>query len=602
MEAGRCVIVRRHGDGSETDLIKPPYSARSRVHEYGGGEYAVANGRIVFVNDADQDLYLVTGVEIKRLTEAANLRFADMAFDPSMNRIYAVAERHGNYGSEPQNTIAAVQAAEPKSGVVIDLLAGRDFYATPRPSPLGDRVAWLAWDLPHMPWQAAELWVGEVSAHGGISEAAKIAGGEGMGAFQPEWASDGALYFIAERNGWSNLHVWRDGRAEVVAKVDAEFTRPLWSFGMTSYAIVEPGRLIATCWRDGVIEIGIADERSATWTPLKSEFTRIDDIAASNETIAINGGNDLMPARIHIVAANRLSPQIDVATPPPLSTDYVSRPRAIAAPSPSGVVHALYFPPTNGRWKGEDATLPPLVVSAHGGPTGMARRGFGLDRQFWTTRGFAFLDVDYRGSTGYGRAYREALDGRWGESDYEDAVIAARFAAETGLADPERIVIRGSSAGGLTVLNALIHSDIFAAGASYYGVSDLVRLAADTHKFESGYLDSLIGGPPDTIPGVYHARSPVHHADHITAPVIFFQGLDDAVVPPGQSRSMAHSLEQRGVPVALLEFEGEGHGFRRAETIRQTFAAEYCFYARILALMPDEILPEIEIKNFKPQQ
>ncbi|NND48634.1 MAG: S9 family peptidase [Rhizobiales bacterium] len=581
-----------------SDVIAPPFSARSKVHEYGGGQFAASGGSVIFVNEEDQDLYLAQSAAPVRITNVPDTRFADMAFDPARPRLYAVTERH-RPSSQPQNTIAAVALEGEAKGRINQLLVGRDFYASPRPSPDAKLIAWLAWDLPAMPWEAAELWVGRIADNGGIVDAEHIAGGPEGGAFQPEWGKDGALYFVATNGDWGNLHVWRDGRVRLVAGLEAEFARPLWSLGMTSFAVLEPGRLLATCWRDGRAELGIATETDGSWTPLSSSFTRIDDLAASGELIAFNGGDDDAPGRVHLIArdADAFEPgRHDDALM--LKPGDISHARILAFSTGKAEARALYYPPASSRFAAPDACLPPLIVSAHGGPTGMARRGFALDRQYWTTRGFAFLDVDYRGSSGYGREFQRALDGLWGEADSQDAIAAVEFAIAEGLCDAARIVIRGSSAGGLTVLNALIGSERFAAGASYYGVTDLTRLAADTHKFESGYLDSLIGGMPGDIPEVYAARSPVNHADRITAPVIFFQGLDDRVVPPEQSRAMVASLNARGIPVASYEFAGEGHGFRKSDTVIAALEAELAFYARILGLQPGEELAEVEIANF----
>ena len=599
-EKARVAIVRRRADGAVRDVIAPPFSARSRVHEYGGGQFAAAGGRVCFVNEEDQDLYMVRAGAPERLTDMAGMRFADMAFDPAAPRVYVVCESH-DAPARPQNLIAAVGLEGEGRGRIDGLLAGRDFYASPRPDPDGGKLAWLAWDLPAMPWQAAELWVGDVAPDGGIVRAQRIAGGEGCagGVFQPEWAADGALYFVADHEGWGNLHVWRDGEIRLVAAVAAEFSRPLWSFGITSYAVLVPGRLLAACWRDGAVEIGLAEEREARWTPLPGAFTRIDDVAGGEAWIALNGGGDDGPPRVHVVPrdATEFRPSTG-ESPVKLSPCDVSRPRVLSFAAGSGSAHALYLPPASGRFAGPQGALPPMIVSAHGGPTGMARRGFVLERQYWTARGFAYLDVDYRGSTGYGRAFREALDGLWGEADSADAIAAVEHAIASGLCDPARIVIRGSSAGGLSVLNALIGSDLFAAGASYYGVTDLTRLASDTHKFESGYLVSLLGGLPDQVPEIYAARSPVNHADRITAPVIFFQGLDDKVVPPAQSRAMVRSLDGRGIAVASYEFAGEGHGFRKPATVIAALEAEHAFYARILGIEPADRLPAVEIANY----
>jgi dipeptidyl aminopeptidase/acylaminoacyl peptidase len=583
-------------------MLPPPFSARSRVHEYGGGQFAVQGGRIAFVEDADQQIYLAAGGKPTQLTTLEAARFADMAFDAGRDRLISVVERPApGLGGVTQNLVASVPLGGPRQGQVDDLLVGRDFYASPRPSPDGRRLAWLAWDLPHMPWEAAELWVGGFGADGGVTGARRIAGG---GVFQPEWGKDGALYFVADRAGWGNPHIWRGGEVELIAPVDAEFSRPLWALGTTSYALLGGGRLIAAGWRDGLAELGVFDAGRRSYEPVPCGFTRVDDIAATAAEVAINGGDDVSPSAIHVlpVDAARLSPAPAPAGGSPLEAADISPTEVFEVPAPdrSGVVvRALYHRPLSGAYRGPPDAAPPMVVSAHGGPTAMARRGLVLERQYWTTRGFAYLDVDYRGSTGYGRTYRALLDGKWGLTDWQDVVAAAEHAGRAGLADPARLVVRGSSAGGLTVLNALIHSDIFAAGASHYGVADLERLAVDTHKFEAGYLVSLLGGLPAQVPDIYLARSPIHHAGRIAAPVIFLQGLDDRVVPPLQSRAMADSLRQRGVPVALIEFAGEAHGFRQPETVIRALQAEHAFFARILGLEPAETLPAIAIDNWE---
>ena len=607
-EGARTVIVRRTADGRERDVIGKDYSARSKVHEYGGGQFAVCAGRVAFVNEADQDLYLVEDNACRRLTGLADTRFADMAFDPVRARLLAVAERH-EPGVPPHNTVVAVALdgeRDGDGGRLDQLLVGRDFYSNPRPSPDGTHIAWLAWDLPWMPWQAAELWIGRIGEAGGIEAPRRIAGGPGAPVFQPEWTADGALAFVADHEGWGNLHIWRDDEVRIVCALEAELARPQWAFGMTSYAVLASGRFIAAAWKDGALQIGIAEqaggtEASGRWRPLAHGFARVDDIALADGAIAIIGPGDALRARPHVFAADdkALMPVAQEGDPNP---DDVSRPRvlAVSGARAKGAARAwaLYYPPANASCRARDGERPPMVVSAHGGPTGMARRGFALERQYWTARGFAFLDVDYRGSSGYGRAFQSALDGLWGKADCEDAIAAVAEAVGEGLCDPARVVIRGSSAGGLTVLNALIHSDLFAAGASHYGVTDLTALAADTHKFESGYLVSLMGGMPDDVPQVYQERSPVNHADRITSPVIFFQGLDDRVVPPAQSRAMVASLKARGIPVASFEFAGEGHGFRKPETQIMALEAELAFYARILGLDPADDLPDVEIANF----
>ncbi len=596
-ENARVAIVCKTVDGEKRDVIDARFSARSKVHEYGGGHYTVHDGLICFVNETDQDIYLTKCGEPIRLTECEATRFADMEFDGRGELIYAVCEHHRS-DSPPQNTLSVISTSEKNQKSVLPVLVGRDFYSSPRLSVDGERIAWLAWDLPSMPWESAELWVGTIGDDGGIFDAILIAGEIGKAAFQPEWSPEGALYFVAAYKGWANLHVWRDGKVSVVAPVEADFSRPQWAFAMTSYSVLEEGLLFASCWKGGVCKLGIADESLASWTLFDSTFTRIEDVSSGGDHIALCAGDDLSAPSIHFFDRGEIkfSPNTDRQLEI-LCLEDISCPRVLHI-NQAGV-RALFYPPASSQVVAPADTLPPLVVSAHGGPTGMARRGLALDRQYWTTRGFAFLDVDYRGSSGYGEAFRTALDGLWGRADSDDAIEAAKFVANVGYCDAGRMVIRGSSAGGLTVLNALISSDIFAAGASYYGVTDLVRLSTDTHKFESGYLTGLMGGMPEDVPEIYAARSPVNNADAITAPVIFFQGLDDRVVPPEQSRVMAASLMKRNIPVAMLEFKGEGHGFRLPETQIKALEAEYAFYARVLGLEPAQPLPHIDISNLK---
>lgn len=604
-EAGpRAVIVRCDAAGSVTDVNPEPYSARSRVHEYGGGEFAVGNGRVVFVNGSDQDLYLIDNAAPARLTEAPDWRFADMVFAPDGQRILAVGERHepGPGHAAPQNAIVSV--ATDAAGIAVPdlVLAGRDFYASPRISADGRRLAWLAWDLPHMPWTAAELWVADLDATGAVARPRHIAGGGGTGAFQPEWLEDGRLAFVADHEGWGNLHVFDGDEVSLVLVREAEFARPLWNFGMTSFADLGGNRLAATCWSGGRLEVALVEIDSGSWTPLDTGLTRLDNIAGSGDRIAIIGGDDLTaPGVMMIEQEGRITARI-AGGDAPLAADHVSvaRPMRFAGAGGDTERFALFYPPCNAAFRAPPDTAPPMVVSAHGGPTAMAKRGLDLEKQYWTSRGFAYLDVDYGGSFGYGRAYREALDGEWGRLDTADTLAAVGEALDLGLADPARIVATGSSAGGLTVLNALAASKLFAAGASLYGVADLAGLAAETHKFEAGYIFSLLGVDPDDADGlkrVCDERSPLARSDQISAPMIFLQGLDDAVVPPNQSESMAASLRTRGVPVAFITYEGEGHGFRNPDTVVSALQSSHAFFSRILGLAPGDDLPDIPIDN-----
>jgi len=599
----RTVVVRREANGKVSDVLPPGFSARSRVHEYGGGEFTFAGDRTVFVNDSDQDLYIIeSGASPRRLSRAAGWRFADMVLSLHGSRVLAVGEHHDEQGPHamPQNAIVSfdVSADDKQSPDLI--LAGRDFYACPRFSPDGACLAWLAWDLPHMPWQAAELWVGDIDKEGGVKNARHIAGGPDSAVFQPHWSPQGELLFVANHEGWGNLHVAGKKQNTVLYADKAEFGRPLWQFGMASYACLGDGRIAASCWRDGKLEIGLLETETGAWSKLETELVRLDAISGSSAGFAIAGGTDTSTPGIWLFNKNGDLVDRPAGGGQPLKTGDVSVARQLRLHTESGPLHGLYYPPANAATQGPTGTHPPLIVSAHGGPTAMAKRGLDLEKQYWTTRGFAFLDVDYRGSFGYGLAYMRALDGAWGVTDAADAITAARAVAEEGLADAAAMVITGGSAGGLTVLNALASSQVFAAGASAYGVADLASLARDTHKFEAGYLFSLMGvdsNDQKALAKVFELRSPLSHADKIVSPVIFLQGLDDAVVPPSQSRVMVASLRSRGVPVAYLEFEGEGHGFRNPQSVIAALEATHGFFARILDLAPAADLPPVEIDN-----
>ena len=622
-DSPRSVIVRHRqfggpesdieGDmeGSMEDVLPAPFSARSKVHEYGGGEFAVHNGCVVFVNDADQDLYrLVADQPPQRLTDAPDWRFADMDLSPDDSQCLMVGEFRDPDAADhmPQNTIVSVVLDADSLTAPDQVLVGRDFYACPRFSPDGKRLAWLAWDLPHMPWEAAELWVADLGPGNAISTPRQIAGGNGHGAFQPQWAPDGDLYFIASHasaqkaNGtsWGNLHRADSSGVQVVLADEAEYGRPLWQFGMTSFAVLDTGTIAATCWRDGLLNLGILRTDTGLWTPVETDLARLDNITGGPSGYAILGGTNTSPPGVWRTPDQQTPPSPVTSGRRLLDIASVSVPNMVHVNTSSGPLHALFYPPINANTQGPEKALPPLLVTAHGGPTAMAKRGLDLERQYWTTRGFAILDVDYRGSFGYGHDYTAALDGQWGLLDAADAIAAAMAVADQGLVDPKAMVIAGGSAGGLTVLNALATSKVFAAGASSYGVADLHALARDTHKFEAGYLYSLIGvaaDDPKAQDAVFTARSPLSHADKIVSPVIFLQGLDDAVVPPSQSRVIVNSLTERGVPVAYLEFEGEGHGFRNPKNVIRALQATHGFFARILKLDVTEKLPLIDIDN-----
>ncbi len=604
-EQGRSVIVERAEDGNLADLTPAPYSARSRVHEYGGGEFLATARGVFFVNAADQDLYVVkNGGPPRRITDEPAMRFADMTYDRARDRLIAVAERHteGEQHSSPENYLVTVKLDESDFGAVSKLAGGADFYAYPRIDGTGGRLCWIEWMLPWMPWEDARLVVAELDGAGEISSSDRAAGGAGDHVFQPQWADDGRLYFVLDNTGWSNIFRLDDGKVRCVAKRDAEFGRPLWGLGASSYAVERGGTLIAACIEEGAYKLVRISPDTGACEEIETPLRQIDGICTTDRGVAaVAAGDELAPAIVHIGRGEKAPAAPEIlrrGLDADLESGSVSAGQLITLERGEGIcVSALYYAPANARFAGPSDAAPPVIVGAHGGPTGMADRGLKLKIQYWTSRGFGYLDVDYRGSSGYGRAYRNALNGQWGLHDVDDVVDMAARLVELELADPDRLLISGGSAGGFTVLCALTFRDVFAAGASYYGIGDLQKLLDLTHKFEAGYIYNLTGTSPGNTERVFAARSPLFHAEQISRPVILFQGLEDNVVPPNQSRDMVDTLKRQGVPVAYLEFEGEGHGFRQADTVVRALTSEYAFYARVLGLTPVDVLPRVKIFN-----
>jgi len=589
-EGGRQVILRIRGKRVD-ELLPAPWSARSRVHEYGGGEFLVAEGTLFFVNDRDQQVYrLQEGAAPQRITNASSLRFADFAWDARSNRLIAVAEfrakAEGLDHPPPRNTLVGI-ALDGAAGAVGELVSGRDFYASPRLSPDGSQLAFLAWDLPDMPWDSAALYVARMQASGALGRPRRIAGGDGSAVFQPEWDGEGRLYFAWDEGGWGSLYRWQDGKVVRMRRLaGAELWRPQWVFGSRCFALHPDGRMATVYTKRGLplLEIGRPGGKARRYPGLQAKAARIDDPVALGSTFAALVSRPTAPPTIMRLAGGRLQP-LGPAPPLGLEPANISKGEAHHFKRPDGqIVNAFYYPPANPRCRGPANAAPPALVLAHGGPTSMTDAGLKVRLQFFTSRGFAVCDVNYSGSTGYGRAYRERLDGAWGIADVADCAAAARHLARSGLADGTRIAIGGGSAGGYTTLMALATTDVFAAGSCHYGVSDLGLLLAHTHKFESGYLHRLMGTTPGRWKEVFAQRSPINLITGIRAPVILFQGLEDRVVPPEQSRLIVAELRRRGIDVDYREFAGEGHGFRQASTIIAVLEAELAFLVRVLKL------------------
>jgi len=608
-EGGRVALMRKQAGRPPEEATPAGFNCRTRVHEYGGGAF-LANGETLFCSSfEDQRLYRIDpGLDPVAITPEpetpAGLRYADGRMTPDGQWIVCVRERHPATG-EASNEIVIIRTN--RSLAPRTLVSGRDFYACPRISPDGRSLAWLEWDHPQMPWDGTELWLADLPSGISLANPRKVAGGPAESIFQPEWSPTGTLHFVSDRTGWWNLYRRVGGRAESLLPMEAEFGSPAWSFGYSHYTFLADGRIAAMYSKDGLDYLGWMPPEGREWMPIDTGLTSFTPPGLhydpdSGRLILVGGAADRPPAvyalEIETGGMETLS-SVDSDLPAP---SYISRPRPITFPTTRGdLAHALFYPPQNGDHRAPAGTLPPLIVISHGGPTSSTDSEYYLPRQFWTSRGFAVVDVNYRGSTGYGRAYRELLNGTWGVFDVEDCIAAARYLVEQGEADPDRLIIRGGSAGGYTTLCALTFHNVFAAGASYYGVADLETLARDTHKFESRYLDSLIGPYPEAIE-LYKQRSPIHFAGQLACPIILFQGLEDRVVPPAQAEIMVEALQSKGLAHAYLAFPGEGHGFRQADNLRRALEAELYFYSRIFGLdLPDHPEP-VEIKNLPATQ
>ena len=577
-EAGRNVIMR-HANGRIEEVLPMPYDARTRTHEYGGGAFTIVEGVIYFSNFSDHRIYrLRPGSEPAALTPASSAHYADFVVDPLHRRIICVREQHAGI-DEPVNMIVSVDLDRVCAPQV--LVSGCDFYANPRLSPDGRYLAWLSWNHPNMPWDATELYLAEFGPDGSLGAIRRVAGGTEESVFQPEFAPDGTLYFVSDQNGWWNLYRYANQRTEAVLSMEAEFGAPQWVFGLSTYAFFSSDRIVCTYNNKGTWQLGIIDTHECSLRPIGTPYIDIGFLKANRERVVFVGATPTMlPAVVELNLVTERCTQLRASSSVCLEPGYLSSPHRIEyETADQETAYAFFYPPRNHDIDPCANEKPPLLVTSHGGPTSSASAALNLKIQYWTSRGFAVLDVNYRGSTGYGRRYRERLYGQWGIVDVEDCIYGARYLVQQGLVDETRLAIRGSSASGYTTLCALTFHHVFKTGASYYGISDLEALAHDTHKFEAHYLDRLIGPYPE-YRDLYRERSPIHHADQLACPIIFFQGLEDKVVPPSQTERMVAALRSRGIRTAYLSFAGEAHGFRRAENIKQALEAELCFYGR----------------------
>src|SRR6266702_3097684 len=597
-EGGRNVIVRRGAGGEVIDVLPAPYNARTRVHEYGGGSCVVHDGTVYFSNYADQRVYrLDPGTEPQPITPAEKLRYADCVVDERRNRMICVHEDHTVAGREAVNTLVSFKLDGSDQAQQV-LVSGNDFYSSPRLSPDGSQLAWLTWNHPNMPWDGTELWVGKLHEDQSISDRVRIVGGISESVVQPEWSPEGTLYFVSDRTGWWNLYRCRGRKVEPICPMDAEFGEPQWVFGNALYGFDSESRIICSYAKDGKWYLASIDTVTGELNTVEIPYSAISRIQTGGGRVVLIAASSTEPTSI--VSLDLATRDLEVlrrSRELTVDAGYLSAPRAIEFPTEQSLTaYGIFYPPQNRDYVGPADEKPPLLVMSHGGPTSATSTSLRYATQYWTSRGIAVLDVNYGGSSGYGREYRERLKGQWGIVDVDDCVNGARYLVEAGAVDGNRLAIRGGSAGGYTTLCALTFRDAFKAGASHYGISDLEALAKDTHKFESRYLDGLIGPYPERR-DLYVERSPIHFTDRLACPMILFQGLEDKVVPPKQAEEMFEAMRAKGLPVTYLTFEGEQHSFRKAENIKRVLEAELYFYSKVFKFELADPVEPIEIEN-----
>ncbi|XP_004248740.1 dipeptidyl-peptidase 5 [Solanum lycopersicum] len=615
-ESGRAVLVKQSGE----DITPKNFNVRNTVHEYGGGSFGVSGDVLVFSNFDDQRLYkqILTSSDLGPVPitpdyVGPHVRYADGVFDSRLNRYIAVREDHRGVDAKPTNEIVSVTLNDNTTEEPKVLISGNEFYAFPRVDVKGERLAWIEWSHPNMHWDKSELWVGYISESGDIEKRVVVAGGCPTlveSPTEPLWSSKGELFFITDRNtGFWNIYKWVEDQNEVLAiySLNAEFTRPFWVFGNRCYDIIErkeESTIIACSYRQhGKSYLGVINQAKNSFCSVDIPFTYISNIVASGQILYIEGASSVLPTSLaKVILDDHMSNVVDFSIMWSSSSDidkyipYFSHPEFIEFPTDVAGqnAYAYFYPPCNPEYNGSQEEKPPLLLESHGGPTDEARGTLNLSIQYWTSRGWAFVDVNYGGSTGYGRAYRERLLGKWGIVDINDCCSCAKYLVDEGKVDGKRLCITGCSAGGYTTLASLAFRDTFRAGASLFGIADLKSLSDHMHKFESHYIINLAGNEI-----ALNERSPINFVDRFSCPIIVFQGLEDTVVQPEQARKIYQALKKKGLPVALVEYEGESHGFRKAESIKYTLEQQMVFFARTVGhfAVADDITPT-HIDNF----
>ena len=596
-EGGRIVVCRRDPSGAISDVTPPGFNARTRVHEYGGGQFAVSSGTVWFINFKDQRLYRQDGgAKPRPITPAVDVRHADMAVDSRRGRLLAVREDHTTGAPEAVNTLVSLDFNGERD--VITVAAGNDFYSSPKLSPDGNRVAWTTWNHPNMPWDGTELWVSELDRDGRVTSSRKIAGGESESVLQPEWSPRGELYFVSDRSGWWNLYHAMGEGDEALSPRSAEFGAPQWSFGMRFYTFTGPDEIVCLYSDPGGTRLGRIDVNTGGVEHVELLYTSLSNVQATGRKVALFAASATLAERVLTVELDTGTQEVvKVSNSAHVDAGNLSIPKAIEFPTEGGVTgHAFFYPPKNQAFEPRPGEKPPLVVHCHGGPTGSAGPTYQFEYQYWTSRGLAVVDVNYGGSAGYGRAYRTRLNGNWGVVDVDDCINAATYLVEQGLVDGDRVSITGESAGGFTVLLSLTKRDFYNTGASHFGVGDLESFIKETHKFESHYLDTLVGPYPERA-DLYRDRSAVNFAGNLKVPVILFQGLEDKIVPPNQAEEFVAVCQKRKLPYTYVAFEGEQHGFRQDKNIRRAIEGEMYFLSRIFGFDVADKIEPVKIEN-----
>lgn len=603
-EKGRSVLVQHCPTKGRRDLLPAPLSIRSKAHEYGGASYLVDGNTIYFVLAGDQRLYRMDMDKQvpEPLTAEGPYRYADLQLDRRRGRLLCVQEDFSD-GGEARARILAIALDKPLDSEPRVLAEGADFYSNPALDPVGDRLSFLRWNHPNMPWDGTELCLAEIAEDGSAGAPRVVAGGPGESVFQPQWSPEGELFYVSDRSNWWNIYRLGEGsqpaEGSPLWEKAAEFATPQWVFGMSTYGFLNSDEILCTYTSEGRWHLAKIDIHEGSHEAIEQPCCDIESLRCeSHKAVMIAAGSSRFPAVIGFDNHSGEFSTIASSNSSALPEELFSRAQAIEFPAGERGVHGFYYAPQNPDFEAPEGDLPPLIVFSHGGPTGATSAGLNLKIQYWTSRGFAILDVNYSGSTGYGRDYRERLKDKWGVIDVEDVCAGAEYLVAQGLADPERLLIKGGSAGGYTVLAALTFHNTFKAGASHYGIGDLTTLARDTHKFESRYLDKLVGPWPQA-EAIYRERSPIEHVEQLNCPVIFFQGLEDKVVPPNQAETMVDALKRQGIPVAYITFPGEGHGFRGGDSIKMALEGELEFYSRIFKFPLPQPGPGITIENLE---